>query len=369
MEENKELDERKLMILKAVIDDYIQSFEPVGSRTIARKYDMGLSSATIRNEMADLEEMGYLSSPHTSSGRVPSTKGYRTYVNHMLEPAAENPALAAEIVGRLEDKMTEYSKLIKACAEIVSDMTHYIAIGSTHGRDSVNVKAIQIVPVDETSVLTVVVADANTVKSKLVSIPEPLEPERVIELSGIVNRSFSGKPAEMISLMTVNRVADESGISRNTVLPITDGIFECIKQCETDEFFTEGAAKLLKSPEFDNIDKARSFIDMIQDKETIEKIVNASGDSDSGLTVSIGTENSGEGLSDYSVVTAKFEVGGNCIGSVSVVGPTRMDYSKVISSLEYMKQMLEKKAREDGGRSIPELTVKTEDNEGGGSVS
>ena len=214
MEENKELDERKLMILKAVIDDYIQSFEPVGSRTIARKYDMGLSSATIR----------------------------------------ENPALAAEIVGRLEDKMTEYSKLIKACAEIVSDMTHYIAIGSTHGRNSVNVKAIQIVPVDETSVLTVVVADTNTVKSKLVSIPEPLGPERVIELSGIVNRSFSGKPTEMISLMTVNRVADESGISRNTVLPITDGIFECIKQCETDEFFTEGAAKLLKSPEFDNID-------------------------------------------------------------------------------------------------------------------
>ena len=121
--------------------------------------------------------------------------------------------------------------------------------------------------------------------------------------------------------------------------------------------------------DFDNIDKARSFIDMIQDKETIEKIVNASGDSESGLTVSIGTENSGEGLSDYSVVTAKFEVGGSCIGSVSVVGPTRMDYSKVISSLEYMKQMLEKKAREEGGRAIPELTVRTEDNEGGGGVS
>ncbi|MBP1587734.1 MAG: heat-inducible transcription repressor HrcA [Clostridia bacterium] len=352
MEDKKELDQRKAMILKAVIDNYIESFEPVGSRTIAKRYDMGLSSATIRNEMADLEEMGYLSSPHTSSGRVPSTKGYRTYVDNMLKPAIERPELASDIISKLEDKMTEYGKLIRACAEIISDITQYIAIGTTKGSGKVIVKAVQLVPVDDQNVLVVMVPDGS-IKSKLVKLPAPISADRIIGLSSVFNRTFSGKPAEFISLMSINRISDEADIARDMLLPITDGIFDCIRQCEADEFFTEGASRLLKCPEFDSVDKARDFIDMIQDKDVLEQIVNLSDD-ESGLTVSIGTENASDGLSDFSVVSAKFNVDGNCIGSVSVVGPTRMDYQKVISSLEYMKRMLEKKAATDAGPKLLE---------------
>lgn len=352
MAQNDELDARKLMILKAIIDDYIESSEPVGSRTVAKKYDMGLSSATIRNEMADLEEMGYISSPHTSAGRVPSTKGYRTYVDKILEPAASDPALANDILEKLEDKMSEYSKLIKACAEIASQLTNYIAIGVTHGSAKNSVRALQLVPVDEHSALVVVVTDDNSVKSKLVSLNEVIAPDQLIEMSGIINRYFYGKPANSVTLMTLNKISEESGISRSMLLPFVDAIFDCIRECGKDEIFTEGTAQLLRHPEFDSIDKARDFIEMIQDEEKLEKIVNSSEDLGNGLTVSIGTENGNDGMSDYSVVSAKFEVDGACIGTVSVVGPTRMDYKNVISSLEFMKKMLEKKAAEGGKKLL-----------------
>lgn len=342
-----ELDGRKLMILKAVIDDYIESFEPVGSRTIAKKYDMGLSSATIRNEMADLEEMGYLCQPHTSAGRIPSTKGYRVYVDQMLAPAKENPQLASEIVRLLESRIVEYNKLIKAAAEIISEMTQYTAIGMTKQSESFTIKALQIVPVDENHVLTVVVAENNVIKSRLVEIDVSLEPKTVIELSGILNSSFAGRPAENISLVLINEVVKLAGIPREAVLPIVDGIIDCVQQCETSEFFTEGTANLLKCPEFNDIQKAREFLDMIQDKEKLESIVKGSDDDASGLTVSIGTENAANGLDDYSVVSATYRVNGVSIGTISVLGPTRMDYSKVISSLEYMRKMLEKKMADE----------------------
>ncbi len=352
MAKNDELDERKLLILKAIIDDYIESSEPVGSRTVAKKYDMGLSSATIRNEMADLEEMGYISSPHTSAGRVPSTKGYRTYVDKILEPVSKDPALANDIITKLEEKMSDYGKAIKACAEIVSQLTNYIAIGVSHGSTDNSVKALQLVPVDESSALVIVVTEDNSVKSKLVTLDEKIAPEVLIEMSGIINRYFYGKPANTVTLMTLNRIAEEAGISRSALLPFVDAIFDCINECGKDEIYTEGTAQLLRHPEFDSIEKARDFIEMIQDGEMIEKIVSSSEDLGNGLTVSIGTENGYDGMSDFSIVSVKFEVDGTCIGSVSVVGPTRMDYANVISSLEFMKRMLEKKSLEGGGSRL-----------------
>lgn len=354
MAKNEELDARKLMILKAIIDDYIESSEPVGSRTVAKKYDMGLSSATIRNEMADLEEMGYISSPHTSAGRVPSAKGYRTYVDKILEPAAKDPALANEILTKLEDKMSEYGKLIKACAEIASQLTNYTAIGVTHGNAKNSVKALQLVPVDDNSALVIVVTDDNSVKNKLVSLDRKIAPDVLIEMSGIINRYFYGKPASSVTLMTLNRISEEAGIERSILLPFVDAIFDCIKEIGKDEIYTEGTSLLLRHPEFVSVEKARNFIEMIQNEEMVEKIVNSSEDLGNGLTISIGTENGDDDMSDYSVVSAKFEVDGTCIGTVSVVGPTRMDYKNVIASLEFMKKMLEKKSREGGKKLIPE---------------
>lgn len=346
MEENK-LDARKLQILKAVVDEYVQTFEPVGSRTIAKKNNINLSSATIRNEMADLEEMGYLSSPHTSAGRIPSTLGYRTYVDQMIGQVAENPAVAGDIVAKLEGKITEYNMLIKACTQIISEITEYAAIGVAPGKQRFILKAIQLVPVDPTHILIVTVAENNSVKDKVIELKSELDAKKVIELSGIVNNSFSGRPAETISLMMLNEIVDLTGVSRDELLPIVDGIIDCVKEYGNKEVFTSGTSKLLKSPEFDDVQKAREFIDMIQDKEKLENIVGSLSEGNSNVTVSIGTENNENGLSDYSVVSAKYEVDGVTVGTVSVVGPMRMDYQKVISSLEQMRKLLEKKASEE----------------------
>ncbi len=348
-----ELDERKLMILKAVIDDYIDSFEPVGSRTIAKKYDMGLSSATIRNEMADLEEMGYLCQPHTSAGRIPSTKGYRVYVDKMLAPASENPQLAGAIVNLLEERIVEYNKLIKAAAEIISEMTQYTAIGMTKPSEQFLIKALQVVPVDDTHVLTVVVAENNIIKSRMVELDVSITPEMIINLSGIINSSFAGRPADSISLVMINEIVKLSSIAREAVLPIVDGIIDCVKQCESGEVFTEGTSNLLKCPEFNDIERTRDFIDLMQDRSMLENLVKGGNENENGLSVSIGTENAA-GLDNYSVVSATYKVDGVNIGTISVLGPTRMDYSKVISSLEYMQKVLEKKMIEDAKRNKKE---------------
>lgn len=339
---NNEIDARKLLILQAVIDEYIETNEPVGSRTIAKNHDFGISSATIRNEMADLEDMGLLSSPHTSAGRVPSTKGYRMYVDKIMKNATDNPDVANEIVKRLEGKMSEYSKTMKACTEIISEMTQYIAIGVTPGRKSFIIKAIQIVPIDDSHVLTVIVADKGAVKNQMVTLTEPITADKIIELSAAVNNHFSGRPADNISLTKINEIAEFTGISRNTLLPVMDGILDCVKQCEAGEIYTKGASKLLKCPEFDDIEKARGLIDMIQDEKVLQNIIKDSGDID-GVSVTIGTENTTDGMNEYSVVTAKYAADGVPVGTVSVVGPTRMDYQKVIASLEYMRKLLEEK--------------------------
>ena len=355
------LDERKLAILKAVVEEYIDSFEPVGSRTISKKEGMSISPATIRNEMSDLEEMGYLQSPHTSAGRVPSTKGYRTYVDEILKPAGKNPEVALDLVGMLEDKVSEYGKLMKACTQLISEMTQYIAIGVSNGAKSFIIKALQIVPVDENNVLIVIVADNDIIKNRMITLPEPMQPGQVIELSTIINSMFAGRPAELITLVMINKIVESTGISRNIMLPIVDGIIDCVKQCKTSEIFTEGASKLLKCPEFDDIEKARNFIDMIQDKDMLEKLTEAQDNDD--IHITIGTENPQDGLSDYSVISANLEVEGVCIGSLSVVGPTRMDYSKVINAIESMKLLISNKAKKNNNiLPAPSADAKNEEN-------
>lgn len=341
----RELDARKLSILKAVIDEYVESFEPVGSRTLSKHDSINLSSATIRNEMADLEEMGLLVSPHTSSGRVPSTKGYRTYVDRIMAPIADDPVIYEDIIAKLQGKRNEYSKLIKACTEIISEMTHYAAIGVTHGGEKFVIKAVQLVPVDPTHILVVLVAQNNDVKNKVVELGESLDAGKVIELSTVVNSTFAGKTCESISIMMLNDIEDISGVKRDAILPIIDGIISCVEEYKSSEIFTWGTSNLLKSPEFDDVSKTREFIDLIQDREKLESLVNASIKEGDNVRISIGTENAADGLNDYSIVTASYEIDGVPVGTISVVGPTRMDYKKVVSTLEYMRKTLEKQAK------------------------
>lgn len=343
------LDQRKLSILKAVIDDYIQSFEPVGSRTIAKKYPLGLSSATIRNEMADLEEMGYLCQPHTSAGRIPSNKGYRMYVDRMIELGEIAPEAAGTIISLLENKIVECSTVMKAAAQIISDITQCPAIAVPPSPENMIIKACQLVPVESGRALAVVVTETNVIKNRLIDISAAITPENLISLSAILNEKFAGKPADMISLVTINEIVKESGIDRNVLLPVVDGIIDCIHQFNRREIIKEGTANLFNFPEFKDVTKVREALGLLQDNDLLAEIVSESIDANNGLVVKIGSENELSAMSDYSVVTATYSIDGINLGTIGVLGPTRMDYSKVISSLEYVRKLLNNKMTDNTG--------------------
>ena len=340
-----ELDARKMLILKAIIDDYISSVEPVGSRTIAKKYDMGLSSATIRNEMADLEEMGYLTQPHTSSGRIPSEKGYRLYVDKLmnldepyLKPTDED---LNTIKVYMENRIQELNQMLKAASEVVSRITHYTTIGIAGNIKKHAVKTLQLISIDERKLLVVVVLDNDIIKNYMVRLRERLSDDEISRISIICSNVLTGNRAEDITLDKVNDIVELSGIEREKILPILDGILDCIKQCDTAEIYTEGTANLLEHPEFNDVAKAKSLIELFNNEEEMAKLLNNCENAGAkGIVVKIGTENELSEVSNCSVITATYSFNGINLGTIGVIGPTRMDYNKVISALEYIRKKM-----------------------------
>ncbi|HIU29821.1 MAG TPA: heat-inducible transcription repressor HrcA [Candidatus Egerieisoma faecipullorum] len=341
----EELDARKMSILKAIIDDYIASVEPVGSRTIAKKYDMGLSSATIRNEMADLEEMGYLSQPHTSAGRIPSDKGYRLYVDKLMDPNEPVLKPTQEDLEAIRDFMQrrihELNQMVRAASEIVSRITHYTAIGMAGSVKKHAIKALQILSLDIRKLLVVVVLDNDIIKNQIVKLSQPLLPEELSRLSVICANLLTGNKADEITAEIINDIIALSGIDRERVLPIVEGILECIKQCDSAEIYTEGTANLLEHPEFNNLSKAKTLLELLNKEEELAKLLHSCEDGGAkGIVIRIGTENELLEVSDCSVITATYSVDGINLGTIGVIGPTRMDYGKVISALEYVRKRL-----------------------------
>lgn len=342
---NEELDSRKMLILKAIIDDYISSVEPVGSRTIAKKYDMGLSSATIRNEMADLEEMGYLTQPHTSSGRIPSEKGYRLYVDKLMNMSEPSLKPTEEdlitIKGYMEDKIQELNQIVKAASEVVSRITHYTTIGMSSNIKKHALKALQIIPIDEYKLIVVVVLDNDIIKNHMVKLGEKLTKEEISKISVICTNLLLDNRAEDITLEKVNEIVVLSGIEREKILPILDGILDCIKQCDSSEIYTEGTANLLEHPEFNDVSKVKSLIELFNNEEEMAKLLNNCENAGAkGIVVKIGTENELSEVSNCSVITATYSINGINLGTIGVIGPTRMDYNKVISALEYVRKRM-----------------------------
>ncbi len=340
-----ELDARKKLILKAIIDDYISSVEPVGSRTIAKKYDMGLSSATIRNEMADLEEMGYLTQPHASSGRIPSEKGYRLYVDKLINLDEPNIKPSDEdllaIKGYMEDRIQELNQIVKAASEVVSRITHYTTIGMAESVKKHAVKSLKIIPLDEKELLIVVVLDNDIIKNQIVKLETSLSPEEISRISVICSNMLTGNRAEDITLEKINEIAVLSAIDRNKILPILDGILECIKQCDLSEIYTEGTANLLEHPEFNDVSKAKSLIELFNNEAEMARLLNSCESAGAkGIVVKIGTENELSEVSNCSVITASYSYNGINLGTIGVIGPTRMDYNKVISALEYIRRKM-----------------------------
>ena len=333
------MDDRKRKILQAIIDDYIDTAEPIGSRTIARKHELGLSSATIRNEMADLEEMGFLAQPHTSSGRIPSDKGYRLYVDQLMQVHDLNTDEIEKIKAAMEMRINELSQLIRLASAVLSRFTKYTSMAMTPQLKTSTIKAIQVVPIETGKAMVIVVTNAGIVRNNLVKISESVQPDMLIMISNVMNKKLSGLTVEQVNVRIIKELEREEGIPGEILLPILQGAADLIEGIDNPEVYIDGTTNIFNHPEFRDIVKARDFMKLLDEKVSLSKLLFDSIES-GGITVKIGSENDITGIQDCSLVTANYNIADTFIGSIGIIGPTRMEYPKVISSMKYIRRLI-----------------------------
>jgi heat-inducible transcriptional repressor len=335
------LDDRKLKILQAIIDDYIYSAEPVGSRTIAKKHELGLSSATIRNEMADLEEMGFLEQPYTSAGRVPSDKGYRLYVDQLMKINELTESEIEKIRNEMNVRINELSQLIRNASVVMSKFTKYTSLAVTpHMKQSV-LKAVQVVPIEPGKALVIIVTDANIVRNNLVRIPESITPDFLIQVSNMLNEQLKGFTLEMLKLNILSDKFEQlTSLPYGLIRPILDGIEDLIKTIDKPEVYLEGTTNILNFPEFKEVQKAKEFLNILDEKKLVSELLANNSERNNEIIIQIGNENVIEGIKDCSLVTASYSIGDQVIGAIGIIGPTRMEYSKVVSSMNYIRNKI-----------------------------
>lgn len=323
-----DMNERKLKILQAIIHNYIINAEPVGSRTLSKKYDLGISSATIRNEMSDLEELGFLVQPHTSSGRIPSDKAYRLYVNNLMKTGRVSPDIRQEIMHDLEKEISEIEKIIVNSSKILSKLTDYTSFAIAPEIKQSKLKHIQLVPVDETKVLVVIVTDSGIVKNTIFRVDEEISTDQLFVISKLLTDKLHGfNIGELNDEINKNIIEEASKYSNNfdLILPF---INESINEINKIKFYTDGVTKILNYPEYNDISKAREFISFLENKSNVVDILMNNEFND--FSVTIGNENCYDELKNCSLITATYKLNGKTIGKIGLVGPTRMHYSKVI---------------------------------------
>ncbi len=336
-----ELDERKCKILQAVIRNYLETGEPVGSRTISKYTDLNLSSATIRNEMSDLEEMGYIVQPHTSAGRIPSDKGYRFYVDTMLE---EKEREVEELKGLLTEKDEKMDTLLKRVARVLAANTNYAAMITAPQYRGNKLKFIQLSRVDARQLLTVIVVEGNVIKNTILNVDEALDDETLLKLNILLNTHLNGLSIEEINLAMISDLKQQAGIHSSIVSNVIDAVAEAIKSDEDLKIYTSGANNILKYPELtDNREKASELINVFEEEQALTELVqeNLSDENGTGIQVYIGNEMPVKSMKDCSVVTATYELGEGMRGTIGIIGPKRMDYDKVIGTLKTLMNQLD----------------------------
>ena len=334
-----ELSERKMRILKTLIDDYIQTAQPVGSRTISKKHELGLSSATIRNEMADLEEMGYITQPHTSAGRVPSDKGYRLYVDHLMQAHTLAMEDIKQIKNAIELRMNEINTLIVRASDIISIITGYTSIALSPNLTKAVLKTIQIIPVDERKALIIVVTGGGTVKNQLIRFEEDIPGDALVKMTNYLQGKMNGLLIEKIKFPVTSEVCQEIGFDESTAGCILNGLVSCLQGIEKSELIMNGTTNLLNHPEFNDLIKAKEVFDLLNEQEIIKTVMNAAIEKHD-LNVMIGKENQLEPMHDCSLITATYSLGETDVGALGVIGPTRMSYARVVSAMKYMKKLI-----------------------------
>jgi heat-inducible transcriptional repressor len=332
------LDERKCKILQAIVDDYISTAEPVGSRSIARKYGIGLSPATIRNEMADLEAMGYLEQPHTSAGRIPSPQGYRFYVDCLVNPPQLSEHDIAVITNWYEAKVKSVGEVFQETAKIISRMTHNVSLVLAPQATKSVFKYIQFLPLDERRAIIVVVTDTGFIENKVINLPEGMSLADLQQIATGINRRLSGISFDQI------KTSDFREIKQNILSDpaMFESALALLRQAlmvgTSERVYLGGTTQLLNKPEFRDLEKIKGLMTMLEEERLLCDILHMrDGD---GVVVTIGKENKYSGIQDCSMVQATYRVDGQVIGTLAVLGPTRMEYGKIMGVLEFMHRHL-----------------------------
>lgn len=329
------LDERKIRVLCAVIDSYLREAEPVGSRTISKEYDLGVSSATIRNEMSDLEDLGYLNKTHSSSGRIPSDKAYRFYVNNILK--AEKMRIdiekKEEIKRILTKESREIDELIQNSAKILSAITSYTALVLSPQIREMKLKHIQLVPIDEREILVVLVGDSGIVKNTIFRLDQNISSEQLERISNLFNYKLKGLTITGIREAMSGEIFKEFYDYKSTLDRIIPVIMNSLDDNSNVEVYLDGVTRIFDFPEYRDTEKVKSFISFIEDKEQLLNVL-LNNTLNEDIEFSIGDENKYDTIKDCSLITATYKLGNMIIGKIGVIGPTRMDYLTVIRSLK-----------------------------------
>lgn len=336
-----ELDERKVKILKAIIQTYLETGEPVGSRTISKYSDLQLSSATIRNEMSDLEELGFIVQPHTSAGRIPSDKGYRFYVDQLMKEKENEVTEMQELVIQRVDRV---ELLLKQLAKLLAVNTNYATLISGPQYHHTKLKFIQLSRVEAGKLLIVTVLEGNIIKNSIVSLDAELNDDDILNLNILLNNSLNGLTIEQINLDVISKMKEQAGDRRQVVDLVLNEVADAIRANEEDlQIYTEGTTNIFKYPELSDGQKASQLISTLEQKELLKNLFTDSED-DSGkneIQVYIGNETPVQSMQDCSVVTANYVLGDGLRGTIGIIGPKRMDYKKVVSTLRSLMNQLE----------------------------
>mgnify|MGYP002510760979 CR=1 FL=1 len=343
-----ELDDRKVTILKAIIKTYLETGEPVGSRTISKYTDLQLSSATIRNEMSDLEEMGYIIQPHTSAGRIPSDKGYRFYVDQIMQ---EKEQEVTEVKALMIKSVDRVELILKKLAQLLARNTNYAAMISGPQYHRNKLKFIQLSQMDPHKLLVVTVVEGNLIRNKVVTVQEEISQEALLNLNIMLNSSLNGLTIEEINLEIISKLKDDAGIHSQVVDLVLGEVAEAIRAGGEDlQIYTSGATNIFKYPELTEGEKASQLIGTLEHKEVLQEFVsevNAGVEGDTGIQVYIGDESPVQSMKDCSVVTANYDLGGGLRGTIGIIGPKRMDYEKVLGTLRTLMNQLDTAFKKD----------------------
>ncbi len=333
-----ELSERKQKILKAIVDLYIRSAEPVGSKTLAQLPDMDFSSATIRNEMAELTTLGFLEQPHTSAGRIPSPAGYRFYIDRLMQDYRLSVDETQSINRAMEDRLQEFDRAMQQVGKLVSSLTNLPAYAMTAHSSAVSVKHFELLSAERGSFILVVMTSDDTVKNKLIKLPLSVTEQDLKLLSAVLNAGLVGLAPEQFTGEVLERVSRSAGAAASLVPIVADFTVQVLEECRRAQVYVTGQSRLLGHPEYHDLGKAQAVLGAL-DEETISHLP-AKIEGESPVQILVGPENVAEELKDTSVVMTRFDIGDGMQGMIGVVGPQRMDYAQITARLSYFAEGL-----------------------------